>query len=483
MQETNYNSLANATAQQNATQTVTYTYDAYGSRIRETVTVGSTTTYDYLAYAGGSGQALLEFSATSGLATSTPVLTDEYLVGLGQVFADDEVAASNRAGQTTYPGGQPSPNASPGAVWILANQLGTACDLAFYSVITGGPWLMTHRVFDSFGSMESSTPGASHAGYTVGTNVAYAGMFVDPNTGLQDDSARWYDANVGQFVSPDPSGSAGSGTNLYAYCGNEPTIARDPTGLQTEYSGSNSSTFSASIPTAGTDFGQLLDPPHLILSGDGPGSSFDSTPPSMSYEDLSQVGLPSLQGDLFPQPQPVAQTPSNSFMPISVNQNSDWPGLAEINEQRRYDNVLAAQRDQIIQDQKEFNEFNRTGNVTASGPVEAFAKSVVFGAANVSRVVTEPLLIATDTATILGTAAYNSQSGSPPVELPIFSMSYQSCEQRMAAGESYASVAWSGARTRRSTRLRSGRTGPRKARGTTCKPEARKRCRPQRAGN
>ena len=53
VQETNYNSLADALAQRNATQTVAYTYDAYNNRIRETVTVGGVTTYDYLAYADG----------------------------------------------------------------------------------------------------------------------------------------------------------------------------------------------------------------------------------------------------------------------------------------------------------------------------------------------------------------------------------------------------------------------------------------------
>ena len=161
VQEASYNSLADALAQQNATQVVIYTYDAYDRRIRETVTANGVTTYDYLAYADGGTQSLPGVFRGRWLGTSTPVLTDEYLVGAGQVFADDEVGSSSRAGQTIYSTGQADSNAAPGSVWILSNQVGTACDLAFYSVITGGPWLMTHRVFDSFGALESGTPGAT----------------------------------------------------------------------------------------------------------------------------------------------------------------------------------------------------------------------------------------------------------------------------------------------------------------------------------
>jgi hypothetical protein len=41
---------------------------------------------------------------------------------------------------------------------------------------------------------------------------------------------RWYDPQQGRFISEDPIGLAG-GINQYAYVGNNPVIARDPTGL------------------------------------------------------------------------------------------------------------------------------------------------------------------------------------------------------------------------------------------------------------
>ena len=41
---------------------------------------------------------------------------------------------------------------------------------------------------------------------------------------------RWYDAQLGRFLSQDPIGHAG-GLNLYSYVGNNPTTFNDPSGL------------------------------------------------------------------------------------------------------------------------------------------------------------------------------------------------------------------------------------------------------------
>ena len=42
--------------------------------------------------------------------------------------------------------------------------------------------------------------------------------------------ARYYDANIGRFISEDPAGVSG-GLNLYAYVGGNPVMAVDPSGL------------------------------------------------------------------------------------------------------------------------------------------------------------------------------------------------------------------------------------------------------------
>jgi hypothetical protein len=53
-------------------------------------------------------------------------------------------------------------------------------------------------------------------------------MVQDPKTGLFYDRARWYDASTSVFVSMDP---AMADRNLYRYCGNDPVILVDPSGL------------------------------------------------------------------------------------------------------------------------------------------------------------------------------------------------------------------------------------------------------------
>ena len=219
----NYNSLSDAQAEQIATQTVRYTYDAFDHRIRETVTIGGATTYDYVIYEAG--KPYLEFSDSDGLAGSAaPVVTDRYLIAaaVDLVLADDQTAAnSNRYGQT--------PNTYFGTVWIMPDHEGTARDLVYYSQQTGS-WLVTHRVFNAFGAMELTATTTDPA-TTVGTSVAYAGSLLDANTGLQDFWHRWYDAGVGQFICPDPSGFSAGDMNTYRYVQNSPMTAKDPTGL------------------------------------------------------------------------------------------------------------------------------------------------------------------------------------------------------------------------------------------------------------
>ena len=64
--------------------------------------------------------------------------------------------------------------------------------------------------------------------------ILFAGMRLDPTTGLYYDNARWYDPGSGAFITRDPMGYAAGDPNLYRYCGNNPTSATDPTGLRPE---------------------------------------------------------------------------------------------------------------------------------------------------------------------------------------------------------------------------------------------------------
>ena len=59
------------------------------------------------------------------------------------------------------------------------------------------------------------------------SNIRFAGKKAD-STGLSYFGARYYDPNVGRFISRDVSRD---GTNWFVYCSNNPLAAVDPTGL------------------------------------------------------------------------------------------------------------------------------------------------------------------------------------------------------------------------------------------------------------
>ena len=77
--------------------------------------------------------------------------------------------------------------------------------------------------YDSFGRMLADTnPGFQPFGFQSG--------LYDPDTGLVQFGARWYDAATGCWLSKDPILLEG-GLNLYAFCGNDPVNYVDPLGL------------------------------------------------------------------------------------------------------------------------------------------------------------------------------------------------------------------------------------------------------------
>ena len=59
---------------------------------------------------------------------------------------------------------------------------------------------------------------------------AQDGYYTDAETGLIFCTHRYYDPQIGRWLTRDPIGMAG-GINLYAYCGNDPINGSDPTGF------------------------------------------------------------------------------------------------------------------------------------------------------------------------------------------------------------------------------------------------------------
>ncbi|WP_258543943.1 RHS repeat-associated core domain-containing protein [Streptomyces ipomoeae] len=65
------------------------------------------------------------------------------------------------------------------------------------------------------------------------TDRGWLGKVKDTSTGLNHLGARYYDADLGRFVSPDPAydGSSAQTANAYSYGANNPVMYVDPTGL------------------------------------------------------------------------------------------------------------------------------------------------------------------------------------------------------------------------------------------------------------
>ncbi|MBN2841461.1 MAG: RHS repeat-associated core domain-containing protein [Sedimentisphaerales bacterium] len=64
----------------------------------------------------------------------------------------------------------------------------------------------------------------------TGNPLRFTARYFNTETGLYDYRARIYSPTMGRFLQPDPTGYA-DGTNLYAYCGNNPLAYTDPLGL------------------------------------------------------------------------------------------------------------------------------------------------------------------------------------------------------------------------------------------------------------
>ena len=89
--------------------------------------------------------------------------------------------------------------------------------------------VLSSHIYDAYG-IGLSLPSAPNDPFLFG---GQAGYYTDGETGLVLCTFRYYDPQVGRWLTPDPA-SYGGGMNLYAYCQGNPTNALDPLGLCSE---------------------------------------------------------------------------------------------------------------------------------------------------------------------------------------------------------------------------------------------------------
>jgi RHS repeat-associated protein len=192
--------------------TLDYTYDALGRRV--TRAVDNTIQRRYLYGSGDSPVALLDGNGT---------LLASYVYGRNGASPDLIIS-----GGVTYR--------------VVADQLGSP--RLIVNTATGA--VVQQLGFSTFGATTADTnPGFQPFGFTGG--------LADADTGLVHLGARDYDPTVGRFTSPDPLGAMGSGTNNYAYAGNDQVNFFDPSGLTSCRAGENSASCWNGSPMTGND--------------------------------------------------------------------------------------------------------------------------------------------------------------------------------------------------------------------------------------
>jgi RHS repeat-associated protein len=105
--------------------------------------------------------------------------------------------------------------------WYLTDHLGSVRDI----VNTTGS-VVDHIKYASFGHVISESQPSN------GDRFKFTARELESALDDYFFRARWYDDDVGRFVTEDPIGFLGGDQNLYRYVENGPTTATDPLGLQ-----------------------------------------------------------------------------------------------------------------------------------------------------------------------------------------------------------------------------------------------------------
>lgn len=189
------------------TQEVGFAYDGLDRRVLKAVDLDGEDagTETALHFVYDREDVLLDFLDSDGIAgISSPALEQRYLHGphVDQVLAIELSSIDSK--------------------WLLTDHLGTIT----VSVSTDG--IVDKARYDSFGIREN--PFISRFGL--------AGREYDSELELYYNRARYYDPQVGKFISVDPIGLAG-GANLFRYANNLPILLVDPTGLEPVHLGPN----------------------------------------------------------------------------------------------------------------------------------------------------------------------------------------------------------------------------------------------------
>ncbi|MEI7702619.1 MAG: RHS repeat-associated core domain-containing protein, partial [Planctomycetia bacterium] len=163
---------------------------------------------------GWTDQMSLSFVDADGDGSGTSQLSGRYLYGPA---VDEVFAVENGTGDV---------------LWSLTDQLGTPRDWA-QRTSGGNTVIAQHIRYTAFGAIDSITDASGNPlASGLQPQASFTGQLTDPDAGLIYYRARWYDPQLGKFISDDPMGFEAGDANVSRYVGNRVANSLDSSGLQ-----------------------------------------------------------------------------------------------------------------------------------------------------------------------------------------------------------------------------------------------------------
>ena len=196
-------------------QSVTYAYDAFNRMVRRSVDDDGDGQADRDQYFAGfdGDNSTLEFDGPD-----ISDLAHRRLWGpfIDQLIASEEVDSLTTAGEV---------------YWPVTDHTGTIRDVGRLDDVSGDFLIASHRVYSSFGLLTDEYDPATGTASGVDLEYGFTARFTDPLTGMTHHQFRWYDPQLGKWISEDPLGFAAGDINTTRYVANAPLTYTDPTGL------------------------------------------------------------------------------------------------------------------------------------------------------------------------------------------------------------------------------------------------------------
>ena len=189
-------------------QDIQWSRDALGQAVFYGRVTGSGTQGAFMGLDGSRPEAVLARITATPSGASSPTVTGDRQYVLGPE-PDERLAFADVDGSVWFPHTD-----RQGSVIALSR----------------GGSAATHWRYGPYGESPDAVSLAASPSDPSSYPYRYTGQLYDSNFGLYDDKARTYSPALGRFLQPDPAG-VDMGPNLYAYVGNDPLGAEDPSGM------------------------------------------------------------------------------------------------------------------------------------------------------------------------------------------------------------------------------------------------------------